>query len=268
MASKFLSVGAVVPFARAGVGAVATQSFANLAYGPEGLTLLEGGRSATEVARVLTDADEERAKRQLGVADARGGVATFTGDECLEWAGGRTGEGYACQGNVLAGPEVVDDMVTAFETTEGRLAERLVAALDAGDRAGGDRRGRQSAALLTVRKKGGYGGGSDVSADLRVDDQAAPVTELHRLLELHRLMYPQPEDLTFVPLDRETIGELEGLLPRAGFAVPPGADADAVKSALYDFVGMENLEERWSEEPKVEVKVLDALRRRAEAEGS
>lgn len=263
VASKFLAVGSVVPFAQAGAGAIATQSFANLAYGPDGLRLLEEGGAATDVVLSLTKADEERAKRQVGIVDASGNAGSFTGDECLDWAGGKTGGGFACQGNVLAGPQVVDDMVAAFESGEGQLAERLLAALEAGDRAGGDRRGRQSAALLTVRRGAGYGGGGDVAVDLRVDDHVDPVPELRRLLEIHRLMYPLPEDLVFVQLDDALSQELRKLLSTLGHRVPEEADFTGLKDRLFDFVGMENLEERWTDEEKIEVKVLEALRSRA-----
>lgn len=157
VASKFLAVGAVVPWARAGVGAIATQSYANVSYGPRGLELLATGAPAAEVLRNLVENDGGRERRQVGIVDARGGAATFTGTDCHAWAGGQTGVGYAAQGNLLTGPEVIQAMVTTFEQTRGSLAERLLAALAAGDTAGGDRRGRQSAALLVVRGKGGYG---------------------------------------------------------------------------------------------------------------
>ncbi|MDQ3955246.1 MAG: DUF1028 domain-containing protein [Actinomycetota bacterium] len=266
VASKFLAVGSVVPFAQAGAGAIATQSFANLAYGPDGLRLLEQGGEAAGVVSSLTDADEERAKRQVGIVDASGNAESFTGGECLDWAGGKTGAGYACQGNVLAGPQVVDDTVAAFESSRGRLAERLVAAIEAGDRAGGDRRGRQSAALLIVRRGAGYGGAGDVAVDLRVDDHSDPVPELRRLLEIHRLMYPLPEDLVFVEVDDALSQELRELLATLGHRVPEDADFNGVKDHLFDFVGMENLEERWTDEQRIEAKVLEALRSRA-AEG-
>ena len=263
VASKFLAVGSVVPFARAGSGAIATQSFANFAYGPDGLWLLDQGGTATEVVAALTEADEERAKRQVGIVDATGRAESFTGNECLDWAGGKTGPGYACQGNVLAGPEVVDDMVKVFESSGGNLTERLLAALEAGDRAGGDRRGRQSACLLTVRKGAGYGGASDVAVDLRVDDHFDPVPELRRLLEIHRLMYPLAEDLVFVEWDEALTAELRGLLVATGHPVAADAGVAEVKDRLFDFVGMENLEERWTDEQKIEVKVLESLRSRA-----
>jgi uncharacterized Ntn-hydrolase superfamily protein len=183
VASRFFSVGSVVPFAKAGVGAVATQSFANTTYGPRGLELLERGVTAEEVVRVLTRADDGREQRQLGVVAASGVAATYSGSKCNAWAGGRTGPNYAVQGNILAGEAVVAAMEKAFADTKGKtLAERLYAAIVAGDAAGGDARGRQSMALLVARAKGGYGGFTDRAIDLRVDDHADPIVEMGRLL--------------------------------------------------------------------------------------
>lgn len=260
VASKFLAVGAVVPWAKAGVGAVATQALANVAYGPDGLRCLAAAAPADEVLRRLTEADDGRSDRQLGIVDATGEAATFTGDDCFDWAGGRAGRFYACQGNILAGSGVIDAMSAAFETTEGELAARLLESLRAGDDAGGDRRGRQSAALLVVRRAGGYGGGTDVSVDLRVDDHVSPVAELIRLFGIHRLLLPRPEDLSFQPLVPELVAELAGLLQRAGYD-PGGEDAASVRRALFAYVGAENLEERWSDDENlVERGVVDHLR--------
>src|SRR5918996_28149 len=174
VASKFLAVGAAVPWAKAGLGAIATQAMANLAYPNDAFALLESGTSAQDVVNELTAADAERAHRQVGVVDSDGRAATFTGPQCFAWAGGVTGDGFCCQGNILAGPDVVDAMKASFETAAGDLATRLLAALTAGDEAGGDRRGRQSAAMLVVREGGGYGGGNDRVLDLRVDDHSDP----------------------------------------------------------------------------------------------
>jgi uncharacterized Ntn-hydrolase superfamily protein len=185
VASRFFAVGTVVPFAQAGVGAVATQSFANTSYGPRGLELLEKGLSADEVVRVLTRADDGREQRQLGVVSASGDAATYSGAKCNAWAGGRHGPGYAVQGNILTGEDVVAAMEKAFLDGKGKpLAERLYAAIVAGDAKGGDSRGRQSAALVVARAKGGYGGFTDRAVDLRVDDHADPIVELGRLLGL------------------------------------------------------------------------------------
>ncbi len=262
VASRFLAVGAVVPWAQAGAGAIATQAFANVAYGPEGLDLLERGMDAEDVVARLTGSDERRDERQVGVVDASGGAATYTGRACMEWAGGRRGPGYACQGNILTGPEVVDAMVEAYTGASGRLAARLLAALSAGDAAGGDRRGRQSAALKVVRAGGGYGGGSDVAVDLRVDDHPDPVGELRRLWDLHNLYQPAPGDLAFVDVDDGLARELRTRLRAAGYEVGSGEGYDtALRDALFAFVGVENLEERWREGPVIERAVLQHLRR-------
>ena len=183
VASRFFAVGTVVPFAEAGVGAVATQSFANTSYGPRGLQLLASGLTAEEAVRVLTRGDDGREQRQLGVITAGGDAATYTGSKCNAWAGGRSGPGYAVQGNILTGADVPAAMERAFLESKGKsLAERLYAAIVAGDKAGGDSRGRQSAALLVARAKGGYGGFTDRAIDLRVDDGTDPIGELGRLL--------------------------------------------------------------------------------------
>ena len=186
--SRFLAVGAVVPWARAGVGAVATQSLANTTYGPEGLKLLAAGKSPGDVVKTLTEQDPARAVRQLGVVSADGRAATFTGAECNAWAGGRLGKNFAVQGNILAGEAVVEAMAASLEKSEGgKLAQRLIDALAAGQAAGGDKRGMQSAALLVVREGWGYAGLNDRYRDLRVDDHPAPITELQRLYDLDKL---------------------------------------------------------------------------------
>jgi uncharacterized Ntn-hydrolase superfamily protein len=264
VASKFLAVGSAVPWARAVVGAVATQAFANLAYGPDGLALLEEGRGAGEVTAALTGADPDAAHRQLGVVDRAGRAATFTGEECLEWAGGVTGSSHCCQGNILASPEVVSGMSAAFEGTRRPLADRLMAAVVAGYEAGGDRRGMQSAALLVVREGGGYMGGNDRAIDLRVDDHTDAVHELVRLVELHRLYFPPPDSLEFLPLDDELAAEVRGRLRVLGSDVgeAPGYD-DALRHALFAWVGAENLEERWSDDARIDRTVLEHLRRSA-----
>jgi uncharacterized Ntn-hydrolase superfamily protein len=188
--SKFLGVGAIVPWAEPHVGAIATQSYANPRYGPEGLALLREGRSAERVVEQLTAADDGRAQRQLGVVDRTGLGATYTGDECLEWAGGRTGDGYAAQGNILVSGETVDALAETFEASAGRpLAERLLDSLDAAQSAGGDSRGQQSASLLVVSPGGGYAGLSDSVFDLRVDDHVLPLVELRRLHALHQEVF-------------------------------------------------------------------------------
>lgn len=192
--SKVPAVGAIVPFARAGVGAVATQAAANPSYGPKALERLAAGEAPDAVVKALTAADPQAGRRQLAVIDARGRVASHTGDGCLAWAGGRAGNGYAVQGNILAGREVVDAMAKAFEDSTGPLADRLIAALAAGQDAGGDKRGRQSAALLIVRKGWGYAGLNDRFRDLRVDDHPTPIAELRRVLGVHRKIFRRPQD--------------------------------------------------------------------------
>ncbi len=180
--SKFIGVGAVVPWAKAGIGAVATQSYANTTFGPRGLELLEQGKTAQEVMDILIAADEDRDKRQVGIVDKNGNVATFTGKGCFDWAGGITGENFAAQGNILVSEATVKAMATTFENTEGNLAKRLLLALDAGQEAGGDSRGKQSAAILIVRENGGYAGFNDRAVDLRVEDHKDPIKELIRII--------------------------------------------------------------------------------------
>lgn len=225
--SKFLSVGSVVPWARAGVGAIATQSYANVAYGPDGLGLLAGGANAEDTLAGLVEADQLRAQRQAGVVDGYGGSATYTGRSCFAWAGGRTGLGYAAQGNILAGAAVVGALADTFVAGGLAFPELLVACLAAADAAGGDRRGRQSAALLIVRERGGYGGGNDRWIDLRVDDHADPVTELARLLELTHLYLQRPTPDELIALDIPLAGELRDHLGRLGW------DPASAASPLY-----------------------------------
>lgn len=269
VASKFLAAGSIVPWARAGVGAVATQALANPRYGPDGLDLLAAGTKAQAVVDTLIGADEQRQHRQVGVVDAGGRAATYTGPECLDWAGGTSGEGYCCQGNILTGPEVISQMAASFEAAAGDLATRLLEALAAGDRAGGDRRGRQSAALLVVREGGGYLGGSDVAVDLRVDDHPDPVGELRRLFDLHRLLFPRPEELDFVEVDDELADELRAKLARLGYRPGEGPGYDRpLREALFAFAGTENLEERWKEGPVIERWVLRHLRDMASRGGT
>jgi len=245
VASKFPAVGAVVPHARAGVGAVATQALANLEYGPEGLDLLAAGRTADATLRALTEGDEDRRHRQAGVVDARGAAETFTGDACMPWAGGLTGPGFACQGNILTGPEVVESMAGAFQSTTGELVDRLLAALRAGEDAGGDRRGKQSAALLVVREGGGYGGRSDRYVDLRVDDHVEPVEELTRVFAMFDREVLVRHD-TLLPVSAALVEELQRRLRAAGYLegeVTGQFDA-ATREALEGFAGEYNLEGR------------------------
>ncbi|MDY0323150.1 MAG: DUF1028 domain-containing protein, partial [Candidatus Carbobacillus sp.] len=231
VASKFLAVGSIVPWVKAGVGAVATQAWANPQYGPDGLRLLEEGYDAEEVVRRLVEHDDEREVRQVGVVDVRGGSATFTGTATHAWAGGYRDTYMAVQGNILAGEGVIDAMVKAFKAAHGSLQRRLFAALLAGDEAGGDRRGKQSAALLVARPQGGYGGISDIACDLRVDDHSEPVRELGRLLDLHELYLEKtaPEDV--VEIDASLKKELVHLL--RALSTDHGLESDPVEDGLF-----------------------------------
>jgi uncharacterized Ntn-hydrolase superfamily protein len=252
--SKFLAVGSVVPWAEPGAGAVATQSYANPRYGPDGLALLRDGASAEEVVKRLTDADEGREHRQLGVVDARGGSATFTGAECMDWAGGVTGPGFAAQGNILVGEETVTALAATFTATAGRpLAERLLECLAAAQAAGGDRRGQQSAALLVVERDGGYAGLSDVLVDLRVDDHAQPVAELARLHRMHELLFGKTTE--WLEVDDALRAELAERLAALGY------DGE-LEQAFSAWAGTENLEERVDGVDRIDPVVLEELRRR------
>jgi uncharacterized Ntn-hydrolase superfamily protein len=255
--SKFLAVGSVVTWAEPQVGAVATQAYANPRYGPEGLALLREGLSAQEAVERLTSADEDREHRQLGVVDGRGRAASFTGSECHDWAGGRTGDGYSAQGNILVSGETVDALAETFEATAGRpLAERLLDCLDAAQRSGGDSRGQQSAALLVVEKDGGYANLSDVLVDIRVDDHPRPLEELRRIYGLHQAIFGQTPKDEWVPVDGELRRELSDRLARLGYE---GELADA----LFRWAGNENLEERLDGAEAIDPVVLEELRRQS-----
>lgn len=255
--SKFLAVGAAVSAAAPEVGALATQAWANLAYRPQGLALLREGRSADEVVRALVAADEGRTHRQVGVVDRHGRAATYTGSDCLEWAGGATGLGYAAQGNILVSAATVEALAETFEGSEGRpLAERLLACLAAAESAGGDRRGRQSAALLVVRKDGGYGGTSDVAVDLRVDDHPEPIEELERIYRLHDLLFGETPDEEWLDIGAELGEELRDRLAALGY------DQHELEDALAAWAGTENLEERVRGANRIDPVVLEQLRSR------
>lgn len=264
VASKFLAVGAVVPWARAGAGAVATQAWANLSYGPGGLDLLAQGRSADAVVQMLTGPDDKRDHRQVGIVDQHGHSAAWTGTECYPWAGHRSGHGYTCQGNILASEAVVAAMAEAFERAGGSLPERLLAALDAGQSAGGDRRGQQSAALYIAKEKGSYGGWLDRAIDLRVDDHPAPVVELRKLLELHRLYFGGTVPGDLIRLTGPLVGELQQILRRTGFLSEQasGVYDEATKEAFRRFCSVENFEERWRDDDFVDREILHFMRKR------
>jgi uncharacterized Ntn-hydrolase superfamily protein len=247
--SKFLAVGSVVPWAEPGVGAVATQAYANPRYGPDGLALLRQGLSAEEVVKRLTEADDGRDQRQLGVVDVAGRSATFTGSGCHEWAGGRTGSGYAAQGNILVSGETVDALADTYEATEGSLAERLLASLAAAQAAGGDSRGQQSASLLVVERDGGYAALSDILIDLRVDDHETPIEELRRLYDLHDQLFGKTPRDQWLPIDDELRAEIGERLARLGY------------ERLEDWAGAANLEERVDGDDDIDPVVLNELRR-------
>jgi len=261
--SKFLAVGSVVPFARAGAGAVATQSYANVTYGPEGLRLMAAGWTAQEALNHLLRIDLDIAQRQVLLIDAAGRTAAHTGDKCHDWAGHIVGENYACGGNILVGEATVQAIAKTFAETQGPLPERLVAALAAGQAAGGDSRGKQSAALLVVRTAGSYGGRSDRYVDLRVDDHPEPIAELERILGLHRLYLTKSSPEELIPIDEKIVRELQGMLRGTGHyeGEVSGVYDEATKKGLWDLYGIENLEERWHDE-LIDIVALEFLRQR------
>ncbi|MBA3717122.1 MAG: DUF1028 domain-containing protein [Actinobacteria bacterium] len=253
--SKFLAVGSVVPWAEPHVGAVATQAYANPRYGPNGLQLLRDGLAADDVVERLTAADEGREHRQLGVVDSEGRGATYTGSECHDWAGGRTGPGYAAQGNILVSAETVDAIADTFESSSGPLAERLIECLAAAQAAGGDSRGQQSAALLVVEKDGGYAGLSDVVIDLRVDDHERPIEELRRLYGLHEQLFGKTPRSQWIAVADDLRAELGERLASLGY------DGD-LADAFTAWAGTENLEERVDGVEQIDPVVLEELRAR------
>ncbi|PLR83175.1 fimbrial assembly protein FimA [Bacillus canaveralius] len=259
--SKFLAVGAVVPWAKAGVGAVATQAFANTAYGPKALNLMEQGKSAEEALKIMTEEDPDREQRQVGIIDANGNPASFTGDGCYNWAGGITGRHFTAQGNILVDQRTVQEMAIIFTKTKGSLAEKLLAALQAGQQAGGDSRGQQSAALLVVKEQGGYGRFNDRYIDLRVDDHPEPIKELIRIYELQQLYFSPSRPDKIVPLDGEIRDSVEQELTRHGYANSnPLVDEDLF-SALTKYIRTENLEAREQAQGHIDTDVLDYMKR-------
>jgi uncharacterized Ntn-hydrolase superfamily protein len=254
--SKFLGVGSVVPWAEPGVGAIATQAYANPRYGPEGLALLREGLSAQEVVDRLTAADDGRDHRQVGVVDGQGRGASFTGDECMDWAGGRTGDCYAAQGNILVSAETVDAIAETFEQGQGTLAERLLDCLDAAQAAGGDRRGQQSAALLVVEQDGGYAGLSNEVVDLRVDEHERPLEDLRRIYVMHQAIFGKTPADEWLDVDEELAAELGDRLARVGYEGELG-------EAFVRWTGNENLEERVDGISRIDPVVLEELRRQS-----
>lgn len=267
VASKFPAVGAVAPWARADVGAVATQSYAKMSFGPGGLSLMQGGMTAGEALGQLLDADEMRASRQVALVDARGRVAAHTGADCHNWAGHKLGKGFSVQGNLLAGEAVIDAMATAFVRSEGELADRLVTALRAGEYAGGDRRGKQSAAVQVARPNSGYGEDTDRYLDLRVDDHAEPVARLGELVQMHHLYFqpPKPEDA--VRIDADVARELQAMMIGQGYMTGEinGLWDEVCQQVFAMLIGNENLEMRWSlkkNRKEIDRVALDYLRER------
>ena len=262
--SKFLAAAAVVSWARANAGAVATQSYANVTYGFRGLDLMQEGLSADDTIQQLIENDENMDQRQVGVVDRIGKAASFTGKKCHEWAGHIVGEGYACQGNILV-PGTIEAMAEKFEETrrgDGELADWLVSALEAGQEAGGDKRGRQAAGLLVVREGGGYGGDNDRYLDLRVDDHPYPILKLKQLTENHHLYFGEvdPENLISLP---SVARELQGIMKKTGHFKDEisGLVNEGTVTALKALVGEENLEERWNgDENTIDNKVVEYLR--------
>lgn len=260
VASKYLAVGNVVPWGAAGVGAIATQALANAAYGPAGLAMLRSGFPAPDVVKALVAGDEQQGHRQLGIVDASGLSATHTGSECFPWCGGVAGDGFAAQGNILAGPEVVEAMVEAWRSGSGQgFAYRLLAALAAGDAAGGDRRGRQSAALLVIAAETPYGPAYDRLVDLRVDDHPEPVGELARLASLHELYFGKADPAELLPLRDELATEVAAALGRLGYG--DGGTA-GLADAFQAWSGTENFEHRHVP-GSIDPTVLEVLRRQA-----
>ena len=290
VASKFLAVGSVVSHAQAGVGAVATQALANFTYGANGLAILRGGSPADDAVIQLTEADEGRDHRQLGIVDSNGNAATYTGANCIDWAGGRTAEGVAAQGNLLAGKQVVDALIDTYLAGGLPFPELLLKSLKAADDAGGDRRGRQSCALLVVRENGGYGGNNDRMLDLRVDDSENPIDGVGHLLTLYHLYGDRPRTEELLPIDETLAAELQRLLEKTGYtpatttrgsglaaivdslgvertgearATPDSWD-DAWQGAMSEWMSVENLEERMTASGWLDPRVLEHLRFRAQ----
>lgn len=260
--SKFIAVGSVVPWARARIGAVATQASANVTYGPKAIKMLEEGLSSSEVLRRLLAEDESTQSRQVAVIDAKGTVAVHTGKECMDWAGHVTGDGYSCQGNILAGKNVVESMARAYEETSGDLIDRLLAALSAGQRAGGDRRGQQSAALLVVREKGGYEGFTDRYVDLRVDDSPQPIEELKRVFKIYDMTMLSREDPNnLVEITGDVLKGLQSSLKNLGFyqGSVNGSYDEQTEKALRDFVNVNNFENRMHKEGYIWKSILQYM---------
>jgi uncharacterized Ntn-hydrolase superfamily protein len=262
--SKFLAVGALVPWAEAGVGAVATQSWANTSFGPEGIKLLKSGLSPQEAIDKLLAEDSEKEYRQVGIVDAQGRSANFTGEACFAWAGGVTGPNFACQGNILVNEATVTDMAAAFQKAKGDLASRLLEALAAAQKAGGDSRGKESAALLVVKPKGGYGGFNDKYIDLRVDDHPEPIEELIRLHELYKLYFykTNPEDV--IKIEDDVAVKIVACLDKLCYASGlPNYWTPELQEALKKYYLIENFDERIAPDGFIDSEVLKFMEKQA-----
>ncbi len=245
--SKFPAVGSVVPWAKANVGAIATQAWANVGYGPNGLELLQAGNSASKTLKILLDGDDGREHRQIGIVDSNGQAVAHTGKECMEWAGQIVGDGFTCHGNILAGEDVVGDMADAYENTEGDLIDKLFAGLIAGQAAGGDRRGMQSAAVLVVREGGGYEGGNDRYVDVRVDEHPNPIDELVRIFNIYDMTLLSREDPTLlVKIEGDLLSIIQEALVTLGYLEQDHADVfdDVTQSALSEWINTNNFENK------------------------
>ena len=268
--SKFPAVGAVVPWALAEVGAVASQAWANTSYGPRGIELMSGGKSASETLKVLLQDDDKADHRQVGIVDAKGRAVAHTGSECMDWAGHLVGEGYACQGNILAGEAVVKNMAEVYENTDGDLIDKLFAVLRAGQAAGGDKRGMQSAAILVVREGGGYEGGNDRYVDVRVDDHPSPVEELERIFHLYDMTLLSREDPSrLLTISGDLIAKIQNALVTLGHleAAVEDSFSSAAQSALQEWINTNNFENKYRDDGTIWQSVLDYLLEDAKTHG-
>ena len=260
--SKFPAVGSVVPWAKANIGAIATQAWANVGYGPNGLSLLESGKSASETLKILLSGDEGREHRQIGIVDAKGQAAAHTGSECMEWAGQIIGDGFTCHGNILAGESVVVDMAESYENTEGDLIDKLFAGLIAGQAAGGDRRGMQSAAILVVREKGGYEGGNDRYVDVRVDEHPNPIEELVRIFSIYDMTLLSREDPNrLVKIENDLLAIIQKALVTLGYLEEGYENIfdEKTKSALSEWINTNNFENKARDDGTIWPSVVEYL---------
>ncbi len=268
--SKFPAVGAVVPWALAEVGAVASQAWANTSYGPRGIELMSEGKSASETLKILLQDDDKVEHRQVGIVDAKGRAVAHTGPECLEWAGHVIGDGYACQGNILAGEAVVTNMADAYESTEGDLIDKLLAVIRAGQAAGGDKRGMQSAAILVVREGGGYEGGNDRYVDVRVDDHPSPIEELERIFHLYDMTLLSREDPSrLLTIEGNLVTKIQNALVTLGLLESAVEDffTPASQSALQEWINTNNFENKYRDDGTIWQSVLDYLLEDARTHG-